>query len=491
MLFNSLHFLFFLPVVVLLYYLLAQRFRWILIFIASCYFYMAFVPKYILILFLIILIDYSAALFIEKAEGRRKLLYLVASLCANLLLLCFFKYFNFLNENLTAVFSLFGKEFTPVNLNILLPIGLSFHTFQSMSYTIEVYKGRQKAERHLGYFANYVLFFPQMVAGPIERYETLGNELKQVHRPLYQNFSDGFKLVLYGLFVKMVVADNIAPLVNEVYMDPEQYSSADVWLAVFLFSFQIYADFSGYSAIALGCARMLGITIMDNFKTPYLSKSVSEFWSRWHISLSTWFRDYVYIPLGGNRVTIPRWSFNILVVFMLSGLWHGASWTFVVWGALHGLMLLLERYFSRIFKFEIKPGWSLLNALLVVKTFVVTSIIWIFFRADNFTKAKLMILGLFKNNTVNAKAGFLSKAKLAILELLKGSPVNAVDIKSLFPLLFAGVLILFDLCLYNSRFDKRLSPLKMPYRWAVYTVLLFFLLAMSGTQKFTFIYFQF
>jgi alginate O-acetyltransferase complex protein AlgI len=468
MLFNSLHFLFFLPVVVALYYLLAQRFRWILIFIASCYFYMAFVPKYILILFLIIIIDYLAALTIERITGRLKLVYLVGSLSANILLLCFFKYFNFLNENLTAVFDLFGKEFTPVNLDILLPIGLSFHTFQSMSYTIEVYKGRQKAERHLGYFANYVLFFPQMVAGPIERYETLGMELRQEHKPLYQNFSDGFKLILYGLFVKMAVADNIAPLVNEVYLDPQQYSSADVWLAVFLFSFQIYADFSGYSAIALGCARMLGITIMDNFKTPYLSKSVSEFWSRWHISLSTWFRDYVYIPLGGNRVGIPRWSFNILVVFMLSGLWHGASWTFVVWGALHGLMLLLERYFSRLFRFEIKEGWSFLNALLVVKTFVVTSIIWIFFRADNFTKAKLMIVGLFKN-----------------------VPVEAVEVKYKIPLIFAGLLILLDLCLYNSRFDKRLSPLKMPYRWAVYTVLLFCLFALSGTQKFTFIYFQF
>src|SRR6218665_870037 len=289
MLFNSLHFLFFLPVVVLLYYLLAQRFRWILIFVASCYFYMAFVPKYILILFLIIIIDYSAALFIEKAQGRLRLIYLVGSLAANILLLCFFKYFNFLNENLTAVFSLFGKEFTPSNLNILLPIGLSFHTFQSMSYTIEVYKGRQKAERHLGYFANYVLFFPQMVAGPIERYETLGNALKQEHKPLYQNFSDGFKLILYGLFVKMVVADNIAPIVNGVYFEPDKYSSAEIWLAVFLFPFQIYADFSGYSTIALGSARLLGISIMDNFKTPYLSKSVSEFWSRWHISLSTWF----------------------------------------------------------------------------------------------------------------------------------------------------------------------------------------------------------
>lgn len=468
MLFNSLHFLFFLPVVVGLYYLLPRRFRWILIFIASCYFYMAFVPKYVLILFLIIGIDYIAGITIERLTGRLRLFYLVASLSANLLLLCFFKYFNFLNENLTAVFSLFGREFNPVNLDILLPIGLSFHTFQSMSYTIEVYKGRQKAERHLGYFANYVLFFPQMVAGPIERYETLGNELKKEHKPLYRNFSDGFKLILFGLFIKMAIADNIAPFVNEVYLDPMKHHSLEVLQAIFLFSFQIYADFCGYSIIALGSARLLGITIMDNFKTPYLSKSVSEFWSRWHISLSTWFRDYVYIPLGGNRVKIPRWSFNIMAVFMLSGLWHGASWTFVVWGALHGLMLLLERFFSKIFRFGIREGWSVLNVLLVIKTFIVTSFIWIFFRADNFQKAKDMFKALLRNNHMD----------------LSG-------LNHWLPLCFAGGMVLFDMYLYNSRFDQRLNTLKLPYRWAIYTLLLFCLFALSGTQKFTFIYFQF
>lgn len=469
MLFNSLHFLLFLPVVVGLYYLLPFRFRWILIFFASCYFYMAFVPEYILILFLIILIDYGSALAIERAEGKKRRAWLVASVLSNILLLCFFKYFGFLNENLQTVFHLFGKEFRPLNLEIILPIGLSFHTFQSMSYTIEVYKGRQPAERHLGYFANYVLFFPQMVAGPIERYETLGNELKKDNRPSYLFFSDGFRLILFGLFVKMAVADNIAPLVNTVYEDPLRFSAPEVLLAVFLFSFQIYADFYGYSTIAVGCARLLGITIMDNFKTPYLSRSVSEFWSRWHISLSTWFRDYLYIPLGGNRVSLPRWSLNILIVFMVSGLWHGASWTFVIWGALHGLMLLLERYFSRLFKFEIKKDWSFLNALLVIKTFVVTSFIWIFFRAENFEKARQVIQAIFANPSTS----------------LSGIPDLAV------PLLFTLLLILTDVLLYNSRIDRRLAGIAPPYRWAVYTVLLFGLLALSGTQKFAFIYFQF
>ena len=468
MLFNSLHFLFFLPCVVGLYYLLPHKYRWILIFVASCYFYMAFVPKYILILFLIIVIDYSAAIAIEKSIGRRRLIFLVVSLLANILLLCFFKYFNFLNQNLVSLFSFMGKDFHPLSLNIILPIGLSFHTFQSMSYTIEVYRGNQKAERHLGYFANYVLFFPQMVAGPIERYDRLGDELKVERKPLYQNFSDGFKLVLFGLFIKMTIADNIAPYVNQIYLEPLKFNSMEVIMAVFLFSFQIYADFFGYSAIAIGCARLLGINIMDNFKTPYLAKSVSEFWSRWHISLSTWFRDYLYIPLGGNRGKLLRWTLNVLVVFTISGLWHGASWTFVVWGVLHGVMLLLERYFSMLFKFKIKEGWNVLNIFLVLKTFIITSFIWIFFRAESFDKAKQIIKAIVRNN------------QLAFS-----------DLTMLIPLLAVLGIILFDFFLYNSRFDVKLNRYQTPYRWLLYSALLFCLMALSGTQKFTFIYFQF
>jgi alginate O-acetyltransferase complex protein AlgI len=468
MLFNSLHFLFFLPCVVGFYYLLPHKYRWLLIFVASCYFYMAFVPKYILILFLIILIDYAAAMVIEKSIGRRRLIFLVTSLLANILLLCFFKYFNFLNQNLVSVFSFMGKDFHPINLNIILPIGLSFHTFQSMSYTIEVYRGNQKAERHLGYFANYVLFFPQMVAGPIERYDRLGDELKVERKPLYQNFSDGFKLILFGLFIKMTIADNIAPYVNQIYLEPLKYNSVEVLMAVFLFSFQIYADFFGYSTIALGCARLLGINIMDNFKTPYLAKSVTEFWSRWHISLSTWFRDYLYIPLGGNRVKLLRWTLNVLIVFTISGLWHGANWTFVVWGILHGMVLLLERYFSVLFKFKIQEEWNVVNIFLVLKTFVVTSFIWIFFRAESFDKVKQIIKAIVRNN------------QLAFS-----------DLTMLMPLLAVLGIILFDFFLYNSRFDVKLNCYQTPYRWLLYSALLFCLMALSGTQKFTFIYFQF
>jgi len=256
--------------------------------------------------------------------------------------------------------------------------------------------------------------------------------------------------------------------VNQVYDNPVQYSSLEVLMAVLLFSFQIYADFYGYSTIALGSARLLGVTIMDNFKTPYLSKSITEFWSRWHISLSTWFRDYLYIPLGGNKVTLPRWTINIMIVFMVSGLWHGASWTFVVWGALHGLMRILEKYFSKIFNFKIHEGWSFLNVLLVIKTFLITSFIWIFFRAESFSKAKLVVKALVKNLHVPAQ-----------------------DLNFSLPLAFAVLMMAFDIYTYNSRFDAKLLQLRSPYRWAFYTCLIFCLCVLSGTRKFTFIYFQF
>ena len=468
MLFNSLHFLIFLPLVVALYYVLDPRYRWILLFFASCYFYMVFVPSYILILFFLILIDFFSAHAIHRSEGRRRKTFLALSLLSNILLLGFFKYFNFFNENVASIAHLAGADFQPLNLDILLPVGLSFHTFQSMSYTIEVYRGRQEPEKHLGYFANYVLFFPQMVAGPIERYSSLGNELRQVHRFNYDNFACGIRLVLFGLFVKMAIADNLAPIVNQVYDDPSKYSSLQVFGALLCFSFQIYADFYGYSTIAVGSARLLGIRIMDNFRTPYLSKNISEFWSRWHISLSTWFRDYLYIPLGGNRVKLPRWCFNIMFVFMVSGLWHGASWTFVVWGALHGLMLLLERFFQIGTGFKPREGWSPVNVMLTVKAFLAVTLIWVFFRAENFGKTREIFRALFYNNAVEG-------------------PVINWTIAGI----FMAVLVITDLLLYNSRFDERVSPLRLPARWAVYSVILFCLLAMAGTQKFTFIYFQF
>lgn len=454
MLFNSLDYLFFLPAVVLLYYLLPQRLRWILIFVSSCLFYMAFIPKYILVLFAIIVIDYSAAIWMEKLHGKARKRLLLISLFANVGILAFFKYFGFANQTLIDFFALFGKEFKYYDLGIILPIGLSFHTFQSMSYTIEVYRGQQKAEKHLGYFANYVLFFPQMVAGPIERYATLGEELRKTQTLNYQNLSAGFRLVLLGFVVKMVIADQLAPFVNQVYANPTAYNQLQIVAALVFFAFQIYADFFGYSLIAQGSARLLGIHIMDNFKTPYFAKSVGEFWRRWHISLSTWFRDYLYIPLGGNRVSTRRWALNTLFVFGMSGLWHGANWTFIIWGLLHGIFLLLE-----------KPLKSYANTL---STFVLVCFAWVFFRAPDFTTALQILKGVYTS-----------------------APIKETWLDFWTPLLALVLLMILEFSYRKERFDQLLERVPLVARWSIYFVLIFLLLALSGTQKFTFIYFQF
>lgn len=454
MLFNSLDYLFFLPAVVLLYYLLPQRLRWILIFVSSCLFYMAFIPKYILVLFAIIGIDYSAAIWMEKLHGKARKRLLLISLFANVGILAFFKYFGFANQTLIDLFALFGKEFKYYDLGIILPIGLSFHTFQSMSYTIEVYRGQQKAEKHLGYFANYVLFFPQMVAGPIERYATLGEELRKKQTLNYQNLSAGFRLVLLGFVVKMVIADQLAPFVNQVYANPIAYNQLQIVAALVFFAFQIYADFFGYSLIAQGSARLLGIHIIDNFKTPYFAKSVGEFWRRWHISLSTWFRDYLYIPLGGNRVSTWRWALNTLFVFGISGLWHGANWTFIIWGLLHGIFLLLE-----------KPLKNFANTL---STFLLVCFAWVFFRAPDFSTALQILKGVYTS-----------------------APIKETWLDFWTPLLALVLLMILEFSYRKERFDQLLERVPLVARWSIYFVLIFSLLALSGTQKFTFIYFQF
>ncbi len=468
MLFNSIHFLFFLPLVIGLYYLIAPRFRWVLILFASCYFYMALVPKYILILFTIILIDYTSALLIERRQGSIRKAYLIISVCSNILVLAFFKYFNFANENVTFFLKFFGKDNPIENLNIILPIGLSFHTFQSMAYTIEVYRGSQKAERHLGYFANYVLFFPQLVAGPIERYSRLGEELKQVHVFKYDNFSKGFRLILFGFFAKMVVADNLAPIVNVVYDHPAGYSSVSILTAMIFFSFQIYADFFGYSLIAMGSAKLMGINLMENFKTPYLSTTITEFWTRWHISLTTWFRDYLYIPLGGNRVKGIRWIINILVVFSISGLWHGASWTFVIWGLLHGVIYLSEKAANKLFNLHLNKHNSIYRVFTSFKTFALVTIIWVFFRAESISKVQQIFNALTHNYNLTDDLTVAPKYWIVLL-----------------------LFILFDIFFYNHRMEVKLEKEPFILRWAIYAALLFGVMTLSGVENVPFIYFQF
>ncbi len=471
MLFNTIEFVFFLPLVVIIYYLIPQKFRWILLLAASYYFYMSWKVEYIFLILISTIIDYSAGLWMERMPSQRKRLpFLILSLATNLGLLFFFKYFNFATTNLNLLFQQFAISRELPMMKFLLPVGISFYTFQTLSYSIDVYSGRQKAERHLGYFALYVSFFPQLVAGPIERFSRLSPQLKVHHAFSYKNLANGLRLILYGLFIKMVVADNISGIVDQVYNAPATFDSLRILTGIFFYSFQIYSDFYGYSIIAIGSALIMGIKIMDNFKTPYLAKNISEFWQRWHISLSTWFRDYLYFPLGGNRVKVMRWIFNIFVVFVVSGIWHGANWTFIIWGAFFGFMYLLESIANKALNINREsPPFSWTHILLAAKTFILVTLIWVFFRSQSFDQAIQIFSLMIKNTGVQSAA------------------LN-IPVSTWFFLL---VFIVSDVILYNNRFDKWVGNLPDIFRWSVYGFLLFAIIVFAGVENFPFIYFQF
>lgn len=396
MLFNSIHFLIFFVIVTITFFALPHKFRWFLLLVSSCYFYMAFMPVYILIIGFTIVIDYFAGIYLEKSQGKQRKVFLIISLIANIGVLAIFKYYNFLNDNLTTLLNCIHFQNHIPYLSILLPIGLSFHTFQAMSYTIEVYRGKQKAERNFGIYALYVMFYPQLVAGPIERPQNLIHQFYEKHEFDYYRIVEGLKLMLWGLFKKIVIADRLAIYVNAVYNNPNQHNGMTLILATIFFAFQIYCDFSGYSDIAIGAAKVMGFKLMTNFNRPYFAKNISEFWKRWHISLSTWFKDYLYISLGGNRVSIPRWYFNLFIVFLISGLWHGANWTYIIWGGLNGFYLVfaiimqpLNAKFEKLTRLDKMPRFN--TFLQIIFTFVLVCFAWIFFRANNVTDAFLII----------------------------------------------------------------------------------------------------
>lgn len=361
---------------------------------------MYFIPAYILILLLTIVIDYTAGIAMENHPHRKKT-FLILSLIANLGILILFKYFNFFIDNINNISVLLHWNYSIDVLKIILPIGLSFHTFQAMSYTIEVYCGNQKAEKKIGIYALYVMYYPQLVAGPIERPQNLLAQFHKKHSFDLERILSGFRLILWGLFKKVVIADRLAVYVNNVYDYPTSYHPISIFLACVFFSIQIYCDFSGYSDIARGTSRIMGIELMKNFNMPYFSKNINEFWLRWHISLSTWFKDYVYIPLGGNRVSKTKWIRNLLIVFLISGFWHGASWTFLTWGALHGLLTIITVLLIPFFiKWNKSKLWRFLS---IIFTFNAVTFIWIFFRADSFKKAFLIL-----NNYIYAIPQFFS-----------------------------------------------------------------------------------
>ena len=388
MLFNSFEFLLFFPLVCIVYFLLRKRqIQNTFLLIASYYFYMNWKPVYAILILASTIITFFSGCWVEKlTDIRRRKYVLWACLILNLGILFIFKYFNFINESVFQLLDVFGMRWKVPNLDVLLPVGISFYTFQAIGYSIDVYKGTIKAERDFFTYALFVSFFPQLVAGPIERAKNLLPQFHEQHFFNSQRAIDGFKQMLWGFFMKLCVADMLGNYVDAVYNNVSQHNGASILLATVFFTFQIYCDFGGYSNIAIGAAKVMGFKLMENFRRPYLSQTIKEFWKRWHISLSTWFMDYVYIPLGGNRVKYSRHLFNLMVTFMVSGLWHGANWTFVIWGALHGCYQVIGNVFR---KYVYKPKYeSVLSKVAgTLFCFVLVSFAWLFFRANNVADA--------------------------------------------------------------------------------------------------------
>ncbi len=458
---------------------------------------MAFVPVYILILGFTIVIDYYAGIFIEKAQGAKRKRYLIISLVSNILVLAIFKYYNFFIDNVNSIFNYFGSINSAPYLNILLPIGLSFHTFQAMSYTIEVYRGNQSAVRNFGIYSLYVMFYPQLVAGPIERPQNLLYQFTEEHKFDYKRVTSGLKLMLWGLFKKVVIADRLAMFVDQVYDHPANYHGLSLIVATIFFSIQIYCDFSGYSDMALGAAEVMGFKLMQNFKQPYFSTSISEFWKRWHISLSTWFKDYVYIPLGGNRTLKWKWYFNLFIVFILSGFWHGASWTFVIWGALHGFYLIFA-IISESWRNKVNTFLRLNRFPFVLKfsqrliTFGLVAFAWIFFRANSVNDAFYICSNLGTNllSDVNdILNGFANRGqgKNVFSNVLLGQLVEDF----IFAIIGIGILEVVHYWQQKGSVREMLGTKPILLRWGAYYILVLMILFLGVYSQKQFIYFQF
>lgn len=412
MLFNSGKFLLFFPLVVAIYFLFPKRWRHIWLLVSSYYFYMSWNAKYALLIAFSTVATYFCGILVEQVEKwtwcnsgqARTIKKLIVAVCVvvNFGILFFFKYFNFSIDSLNHLLSYFGKQ-QMERFNIMLPVGISFYTFQALSYAIDVYRGDVKAEKNLLRYALFVSFFPQLVAGPIERSKNLLQQISGMSSKElfdYNRIANGLIVMLWGYFMKMMIADRAAVLVNTVYGAYENYGSVELIAATLFFSLQIYCDFSSYSLIAIGAAQVMGFNLIENFNVPYFSRSIKEFWRRWHISLGSWFRDYLYIPLGGNRCGKKRKYLNLMITFLCSGLWHGASWTYVIWGGLHGVYQIVGE--------ELAPVKERINAALHVRTetasykfgqtvvtYLLTSFAWIFFRANTFSEARGIIGRMF------------------------------------------------------------------------------------------------
>lgn len=418
------------------------------------------------------MVDYFAGIFIAASTGKRRRFWLVCSLIANIGVLCFFKYYNFLNDSFTHVLFRFHRDNPVPYLDILLPLGLSFHTFQAMSYTIEVFRGNQKPEKHFGIYALYVMFYPQLVAGPIERPQNLLHQFHEEKKFDYARVIDGLKIILWGFIKKLVVADRLAIYVNAVYNNPEQHSGITMIVATFFFIFQIYCDFSGYSDIAIGSAKVMGFTLMENFRRPFCSKNIQEVWRRWHISLTSWFRDYLYFPLGGSRKGVAIMVRNIIIVLALSGLWHGANLTFIIWGLLNGVALALELALNPLLRKVHRVLGIFKNFFRRLGTLSVFVLVGVFFRSVNVQHAMYMMQSM-----VTLKPG----------GFFKGEPPSNFYYALLAVALLLGVEYTEEL--YPN--FKIMRNNNLVIRYAGYVVLVTLLLVIGVFSGNEFIYFQF
>ena len=396
MLFNSLDFMIFFPIVVLIYIIIPKKIRYIWLLIASYYFYMCWNAKYALLIGISTIITYASGLFIWKFKKTwMKKMVVAGSFISNLAILVFFKYFDFILENVNVLLGKINGQVIVDPFDFMLPVGISFYTFQALSYTVDVYREDVEAEKNPFKYALFVSFFPQLVAGPIERSKNLLNQIRNIDKIKawnYDRIALGLTQMVWGLFLKMVIADRASIFVDRVYNNLHAVGTMETGLAAIGFAIQIYCDFAAYSTIAIGAAKVMGFDLMENFNTPYFATSIKDFWRRWHISLSTWFRDYLYIPLGGNRKGVVRKYFNLMVTFLVSGLWHGASWNYVIWGGLHGTYQIIGEVFTPLRRkiveiFKVKEDVFSYKFGQILFTFALTTLTWVFFRAKNLSEA--------------------------------------------------------------------------------------------------------
>ncbi|MBU6325221.1 MAG: MBOAT family protein [Bacteroidetes bacterium] len=468
MLFNSIPFLIFLPLVWAVYFLLPFRLRWVWMLGSSYFFYGYWKFEFVFLMAFTSLVDwYCGSQIKSSSDPRRRKLFLWFSILSNLLILFFFKYFNFFFGSSELAHWLYRQDAAAWAVELArytIPAGISFYTFQSISYVVDVYRGHDEAERSLPRFMLFVSFFPQLVAGPIERFSNLQSQLFSPQKVTYENLRYGFRLLLYGLFLKICVADNLAAVADQFYGAHRIYSSAAAWTAAAAFCVQVYADFFGYSLMAQGAARLFGIDLMDNFLKPFLGRNIPEFWQRWHISLSTWFRDYLYIPLGGSRKGTSRMLGNVMLVFLVSGLWHGANWTMILFGAAQGVFYWLDYFFFK--KAASAQGWY--AAFSRVKTVFIFMLTLVFFRSVSLAQSTEVYRMLFS-----------------------GAPGTAGLSIPAMTLFMVAMFLVLDLWFTKKRFDLWMDDFPWPARWLGYSTLCCLIWMFGGTVNHPFVYFQF